>query len=248
MTTNRVSPLRAWALTHRLLVRQLFTVGRGIALGVLGAVVMIVAWVDGRNGDTDDAKELLDTGVEIITALGFIVLPIVALVFAGTALGDPREDETLVYLWLRPMNRGSIVLGAITASVTISLPFTVLPVALAAVLINAGSELVTATVVAGLVGLVTYSAVFVLLGLMVKNSIVWGLAYIILWEGIVAEFGSFANRIAIRGYTGSILADRTGVDNSFGDLSQGSAMLAAAFITLAAMALASVRMNRLDVA
>ena len=46
----------------------------------------------------------------------FFVLPVVALVFAGAAIGDLRDDKTLVYLWLRPMDRWPIVVGAALAA------------------------------------------------------------------------------------------------------------------------------------
>ena len=64
----------------------------------------------------------------MISDLGFTTLvPIVALVFASAALGDMREDGTLVYLWLRPMDRWPVVVGAWLASITVSLPLTLVP-------------------------------------------------------------------------------------------------------------------------
>ena len=67
--------------------------------------------------------------------------------------------------------------------------------------------------------MIAYSALFVLFGLLVRNSIVWGLAYILVWEGVVAAFGNFAAKLAVRGYTRSIITARTGVDLDLGDLS-----------------------------
>ena len=54
-------------------------------------------------------------------------MPIVALVFGSSVLGETREDGTLVYLWLRPMNRAPIVAGAAAAAATAALPLTVIP-------------------------------------------------------------------------------------------------------------------------
>ncbi len=52
-----------------------------------------------------------------MASVGFgLVLPVVALVFGGAALGELREDKTLVYLWLRPMDRWPIVVGAAGAA------------------------------------------------------------------------------------------------------------------------------------
>ncbi len=250
MNINRVAPLRAMVLSHRVIVRQLLTVGRSLALGALGAAVILVAWAVGASeSSSTTAADELDTALASIVTLGFAaVIPVVTLVFAGAALGDMREDATLVYLWLRPMDRWPIVLGAVGAAITVSLPFTVLPVAVAAAMFGVGSELVASTIIAGCVGVVAYSAVFVLFGLLVKNSISWGLAYIIVWEGVAAGFGTFANRMAIRGYTGSILNDRLDGSLSLADLSQGQAILSATLISIVAVVVASARLNRLDVA
>ena len=171
-----VSGLRAIVITHRLLVRQLLTKGRVSALFGVGVVIsLVVALVSRTVGDDESAQEALELGIELMSNLGFtIVVPIVALVFAAAAFGDLKEDGTLVYLWLRPMDRWPMVVGAWLASVTVSLPLTLVPLTAAAFIANVGSDLVWATVLACVVGNLAYSAVFMLLGLLTKNSVVWG--------------------------------------------------------------------------
>ena len=180
--TGSVSPARAVGLTLRLLLRQLLTRGRVIALLLLGGVTILAAVGVAVSDDVHDAAV---TTIEIIDGLGLVlVVPIVSLVFASASLGDGREDGTLVYLWLRPMDRLPVVVGAYLASLTISLPLTVAPLGAAAAVGGAGADGITATVIASVIGVVAYSALFVLLGLLVKNSIIWGLAYVLLWEGL----------------------------------------------------------------
>ena len=62
------------------------------------------------------------------------------------------------------------------------------------------------------------AALFVLLGLWVRRALLWGLAYILLWEGFVAIAGQNAQRLAIRSYTRSLLRDATGVDLFLADI------------------------------
>ena len=50
------------------------------------------------------------------------------LVFASAALGDPNEDGTLVYLWLRPV-RSRVVIAAIASSIRSSSPVVRRPLA-----------------------------------------------------------------------------------------------------------------------
>jgi len=241
-----VAPGRAMRLSYGIVLRQLITRGRIVALALVGLVVTGVA---AAVGAADDRSDPIETGVRLISDLGFTTLvPIVALVFASAALGDMREDSTLVYLWLRPMDRWPIVVGAWLAAVTVSLPITLVPLIVSSIAVDGGSDLVGATALAGTVGVLAYSALFVLIGLLLKNAIVWGLGYVLIWEGIVAAFGSFAARLAIRGYTRSILTSITEVDLDLGDLSLAVGVVVPAVASVVALALASYRLRVMDIA
>ena len=241
-----VAPGRAMQLSYGIVLRQLITRGRVVALGMVGIVVVLVSALVGA---ADDRSDPVETGVRLISDLGFTTLvPIVALVFASAALGDMREDGTLVYLWLRPMDRWPIVVGAWLAAITVSLPLTLVPLVASSVALDGGSDLVVATAVAGVVGVLAYSALFVLVGLVLKNAIVWGLGYVLIWEGIVAAFGSFAARLAIRGYTRSIITSITEVDLDLGDLSLAAGILVPLVASVVALALGSYRLRVMDVA
>ena len=256
--TGTVSVIDTVRVVYRVLLRQLLTRGRVAALLVIGAVVVLLGWLVGRASPPEEfpplsaaevALEELEAGVFVVSLIGFTLLvPIVALVFAGASLGDTREDGTLVYLWLRPMPRSGVVTGAWLAAITVSLPLTLIPMTATAVLLDAGSDLVAAAVIATIVGILAYSAIFVLLGLVVKNPIVWGLGYILIWEGLVASFGSAAAKVAVRGYLSSILTDRTGVDIELGNLSQAAGIVVPLVVAAVALVLATFRLNNLEVA
>lgn len=241
-----VAPGRAMRLSYGIVLRQLITRGRMIALVMVGLVVTAVS---AAVGAADGRSDPVETGVRLISDLGFTTLvPIVALVFASAALGDMREDGTLVYLWLRPMDRWPIVVGAWLAAVTVSLPLTMVPLIASSIAVDGGSDLVVATAVAGTVGVLAYSAVFVLIGLLLKNAIVWGLGYVLIWEGIVAAFGSFAARLAVRGYTRSIITAVTEVDLDLGDLGLAAGIVVPMVASVVALGLASYRLRVMDVA
>lgn len=242
-----VSPVRAMRLSYSIVLRQLVTRGRIAALVMVGAVVIAIAIAVGASDS--DRFDQVERGVRLISNLGFTtLLPIVALVFASAALGDMREDGTLVYVWLRPMDRWPVVVGAWLASITVSLPLTIIPLVVSSVAVDGGNDLIAATALAGVIGVVAYSALFVLLGLLLKNSIVWGLGYILIWEGLIAAFGSFAAKLAIRGYTRSILTSLTDVDLDLGDLSLPVSVIVPLVVAAAALALASIRLRAMDVA
>jgi ABC-2 type transport system permease protein len=242
MTT--VGRPQTMALSHRLIVRQLLTRGRALALALLGGILVLISFAVGR-ADLDNP---VDDSVGLIDLVGFtLVVPIIALVFASAALGDPREDGTLVYLWLRPMDRGPIVLGAWLAAVTVALPLTLPPLVISAALLPGGSDLVVATALATTVGVAAYCGLFVLLGLVVRNPVIWGVGYVLMWEGLIAQFGTAPARVAVRGYTRSILASMTDVDLDLGELSVAAGVAGAVIIAVAALFAASVRLNKMEI-
>ncbi|HEY5663542.1 MAG TPA: hypothetical protein VIS05_05855 [Ilumatobacter sp.] len=244
--SSTVAPFAALRLSYGIVLRQLVTRGRLVALAVVGLAVAAISLAVGAS---DTRRDPVEAGVRLIADLGFTTLvPIVALVFASAALGDQREDGTLVYLWLRPMDRWPIVVGAWGAAVTLSLPLTLVPLTASAVLVDGGDPLIGATMAAGAVGVLAYSALFVLLGLLLRNSIVWGLGYILIWEGIVAAFGSFAAKLAVRGYTRSILTSLTDVDLELGDLPLAGGVVVPLVAGAAALVAAAVRLRRMDIA
>lgn len=246
MSGRVVSPVAAIGLTYRLLLRQLVSRGRVLALLAVGLAVAAVAWAVGSSSDVTDP---LEASVGVIAGLGFtVVVPVVSLVFATAALGDAREDGTLVYLWLRPIDRWPVVVGAWLAALTVSLPLTLGPLALAAVLSGEAGTIFGATMVASVVGVVAYSAVFLLVGLLVKNPIVWGLGYVLIWEGVISAFGSSAAQLAISGYTRSIVTAMTDVDVDLGDQSLAAGVIVPILVAVVALFVAARRLDGMDVA
>lgn len=240
--TRHVAPPTALGLAYRIVLRQLTSRARIIALTLLALIAPVAGYALGSS----DAS--LDDAVNLIAGVGLaVVVPVVCLVFGGAAIGDLRDDKTLVYLWLRPMDRWPLVVGAAAAAATIAAPITIVPVVLAAVLTGAGNGIVAGTVVATVVGVVGYIGVFTLFGVWLKRFIVWGLAYILIWEGFIAQAGPGVARLAIRKYTRSILVDRTGVELELADFSLAVGVVVPVLVAAAALAVAAWRLGAQDI-
>ena len=241
---STITPLQAIRLTHNVLLKQLITKGRLIGIAIIGLLPILLGWVIGRQ-----SEDPLEAGVGFVSYMGLsILIPIVALIFASASLGDTREDGTLVYLWLRPISRTSVSTGAWAASITITLPLTVIPMTISAILLNAGNSVVTATIITSILAVLAYSGLFVTLGLIVKNPVLWGLAYIFIWEAIVASFAKPAAALAVSGYSRAIITGRTNVEFDYlFDPSQNVSILMLIIITVSGIALSSARLNRLEV-
>jgi ABC-2 type transport system permease protein len=179
---------------YRMLVQSLTTRGRLIAMGTLGFVAVLLAILV----RTSSAFNRPDTAYKLVDSYGLSVLvPVVSLVFASAVLGDPAEDGTLVYLWLRPLPRWQLAVAAGAAALSLSIPLAVLPVIAAAALSGVGGRLVLGAAAGSLLGSVAYTAVFVGLGLRVRRALAWGLAYLLIWEQAVARVAKGAARLSI---------------------------------------------------
>ena len=188
---------------YRLVLRSQATTGRLASLGALGVLAIVLGIAIGASDDHDR----LESAVSFVNVYGLsLFVPVTTLVFASAALGEPQEDGTLVYLWLRPVSRWRIVLAALGATLTVSLPLVVVPMVAAAALTRAGGDVVGAALLSTTLATLAYAGVFLLLGLRVRRALVWGLAYILVWEGFVARAGKTASQLAIRAHARSVLA------------------------------------------
>jgi ABC-2 type transport system permease protein len=122
-----------------------------------------------------------------------------------------------------------------------------IPVVVAAALTGAGNGIVAGTLVAGVVGVAAYVSVFTLFGVALKRFIVWGLAYILIWEGFIAQAGPGVARVALRKYTRSILVEQTGADLELADFSMAVGTIVPLLAAAGALALAAWRLATQDV-
>ncbi|WP_419841957.1 ABC transporter permease [Candidatus Poriferisodalis sp.] len=249
-----VGAVRATVLCYRVLLRQIVSAGRLWALGALGAAMILVGWVVGNAAEdgTDGLVDPLLTGASYADGFGLIlIVPIVSLVFAAAALGDARDDGTLVYLWLRPIGRAPLALGAACAAVTVALPLCVAPTVaggwLATDFVAGSGAVALGALAAAALGAVAYSCVFVLLGLLFRKAVLWGIAYVLLWEGLAVGLGDFAERLSLRGYARAVLARIADVDLGFTTYGLVAAIFVLASVSALSLVLATVRLGRLDV-
>lgn len=233
------------ATIYKIVMGGLVTKGRLIVLGLLGVVGIVVGIAVGAADVDDPAKAAAD----LVNGFGLTVyVPVVTLVFASAALGDPAEDGSLVYLWLRPVARWRIVGGALGAILTVTLPLVVVPVTLMAITAGGDGGLIFGAAAASAVGVIAYASLFCYVGLRVRRALVWGLAYVLLWEGFVSAAGKNAARLAVRSYTRSILARASDVELRLGDISPVYAVMVPLVVAGLAFLLTTRRLYRTEVA
>lgn len=234
-----------WTALYTLMLRTQLTRARVWSLALLGLLGVIVAFVV---GNATAASASLDAGTEIMNEFGlWLLVPVPTLVFASSALGDLVEDKTLVYLWLRPVDRWRIVTSAAAASMSISWPLVVPALTAGAVLTNGGQELVAGTALAATVVMAAYVGLFVLLGLLTRRPLAWGLLYIFIWEGFIARGSGAAAKLALRAYGSSILRYFTGIELLTSEIDYVWALVIPPVVAVATLAFATRRLSRGDV-
>jgi ABC-2 type transport system permease protein len=241
---------------YRLVLRSQVTRARLLALLALGLVGIIVGAALGASNPAPalvDGIGLVDgrlaAGTRFVNTFGLsLLVPVTALVFAAASLGDPDEDGTLVYLWLRPVRRSRIVAAAAAASFTVAWPIVVVPLAVAAAATGGGTNLVIGTVASATVGLVAYTGLFCALGLVTKRSLLWGLLYIFIWEGFVATAADSAARLAVRTYARSVLSGIAEMPLRGTAVDSPARWLVPLLVGALALAFATWRLSRRDIA
>lgn len=191
----------------RLVARTQLTKGRLAFLIGIGAIAVLFGFGIGVSTGSSHTSDTLD----MIDGFGIgVVAPVVGLILASAALGDFVDDRTLVYIWLRPVERWHISLGAALASVGTALPLVVAPLTLAAALGSNDATIVLGAAAAAFAATAGYAGVFLALGFKVRRALVWGIAYILIWEGFLARSVGFAAKLSVGVYSSSLLSHISG--------------------------------------
>ena len=239
----RVRLGKVLAVEYQLVLRSICTPGRLVAIGLLAAVSMLTAF-----GVRAESRRSLPAGVGFVNGNVATLIPVAVLLFGAASLGDLIDDGSLVYLWLRPVPSWVHVLAAWAATCTVVVPLVLVPMTLAAAFVHADATLVWSAALAGLVAVAAYGAIFVMMGVRFRRALPWGLAYILIWEGFVASAGKTATKLAVRSYVRSILASLNGTDLKLGDFSLGVGIVVPLVVAVVALAYATFRLSRTDVA
>jgi ABC-2 type transport system permease protein len=228
---------------YSLLLRLQASRGRLLAVGALGALVVLVAVAVRISDPTSPTAE-----VAAVNRAGLaLFVPITALVFATAVLGEMAEDGTLVYVWARPVRRLDLALAAMAASLTVTLPCVLATMGAMAVVLDPDPGLVAGTLVASTLSTVAHTALFVGLGVRVPRALLWGLAYVAVWEGIIAGIATALARTSLRLYANSLLREMADAEPVEFAVQPATAVIVLTLVTLAGLALTTLLLERADV-
>lgn len=234
-----------------LTARQLLRRKRSLFILLLALVPVLVAAVYRLTGDQTEPLPI-EFATGMLDALVIAaVLPLTALVLGTGALGAEIEDGTAVYLLTKPVARWRIVLVKIAvaagATIALSLPSAVL----ASVIVLGGDEaaLTPAFAAAAAAGALVYCALFVALSVLTSRALLFGLAYIFIWEGILPSIFDATRWISVRQYMLGIADLISGAprDVLAADLGGGPALIATASLTVLTAFIATRLLRRFEI-
>jgi ABC-2 type transport system permease protein len=229
------------AALHRLVLRTQVSLTRLLGIAALSGLAILIG-VFARYAD-----DPTQAAVDGIASYGLAILvPLAALWLGTSALGDLVEDRLLVYLWLKPVPRWQLPAAAVLATVAIVVPLTALPVTVSAFAAGTPSLAWQAFLSAAL-GALAYSGLFVLAGLWFRRAVWWGLAFILIWENLLANTVDGAARFTVAGWTGAVLGLAAGGADHIDAGSPAVAFVVLPAIAVAAWLLAVWRYRRADV-
>jgi len=185
----------------RITLRQLLSRRRTLLLLLLGGVLLLVAGVFRLAGDQLRA---LPFTAGLLGSLGAgTLMPLVALIFGTGALGAEIEDGTAVFLLAKPIDRRTVVLTKLAVATACSVALTGGPMLLAGLIAvgGLGEGLVIGMATGAAIGSLLYCAVFVALSLVTSRALIFGLTYVIIWEGLLANLFDGTRTFSIRQLT-----------------------------------------------
>ncbi|HEY6058180.1 MAG TPA: ABC transporter permease [Candidatus Limnocylindrales bacterium] len=231
-------------------LRALLGRRRTLLMGLLAAVPLLIAALVRAGGSTSDGAALtagLLNGLVVTT-----VLPLVALVFGTSALGTELDDGTAVYLLVKPIERWRIVASkyVVAAGVTVALMFPATLLAGLASGAGRGGELVAiGFALAVIVGALAYVAVFIALSVVTSRALLVGLAYVLIWEGVLAGLFAGTSLLSVRQYTLALARWLAGAQGSSvtSSVDASTAGIMALVVCVLAIAIATRRLMRWQV-
>ncbi|MGH2381681.1 MAG: ABC transporter permease [Candidatus Limnocylindria bacterium] len=229
-----------------LTLRALLNRRRTLLLGLLGVLIVVVAVVH-RLGGPGPGASLEFTG-ELLANFGLaVLLPLVAVIIGTAALGSELDDGTIVYLLAKPVPRPLIVIVKLVVAWAVTALLVAVPILLAG-LIGAGGDpsLGIGYGLAALLGALEYTAVFMALSLVTSRALVIGLAYVVVWEGVVAGLFAGTRIVSIRQHALAVAEVLGGEGVVPAELALGTAVLIGTVVTIGAMVLAMRRLSLVE--
>jgi ABC-2 type transport system permease protein len=144
----------------------------------------------------------------IFTLIPQVLVPLTALLYAAGMIQDEIEEQTLTYLLVRPLQRWAIFLSKLLATWLVACVLVGVLLCVTYLAIYVGESGVwdrlpreaAAVFLATALALGAYCSIFSCLSLFVRRTLVAGVAYILIFEGLIANIDFVVRSLTVMFY------------------------------------------------
>ncbi len=135
-----------------------------------------------------------------------VVVPLVALLATTGVLAPEIDDGSIAYLLAKPISRYTIVASKLVVAATCVVVFAAVPMLVAGVvLLPDRPSLGTSFALGSLVGGLAYCALFAWLSVLTRHAVVFGLVYLLIWEGLLGNLLDGVRWLSVTRWAGAII-------------------------------------------
>lgn len=207
------------------------------------AIVLLVARVVTMGGTGAAIGPVLFNQMAV-PFLFTLYIPLMGLLGGSSCVGDEIDQRTLVFLTTRPVKKSAVLIGKAAVQTAISLAI-VFPALLLSFALAFGTYILNSDglvrlgkyLLAGGLATPAYTALFVLLGTLMKKPVIAGIIYIFGWEYVVQFIPGSTQNLTISHYVKSLLPYKSSGEGFFMFQLEPSSSLHAAVMLLLLSAL-----------
>ena len=185
-----------------------------ITLLILLFIVAVMAYastLELTEEDIANNKTKVDIGVDMLDVLIlFFFMPVMAMIYGSSLVRDEMDDRSITAVVTSPMNR-MVTFVAYYLGLAISVSLIMLLIVVAGYLSYFGSVGLDGT--AGIIGSMAalmvigafaYSALFIMISVLLSKPIFFGLFYAFIWEGFIGSIPGRISWLSIKHYIRSL--------------------------------------------
>lgn len=183
-----------------------------------------------------------------------LLIPIGAMVLSSTAFGDEIDDKTLYILALKPISRFRIVLEKFLAVIAVALPIVWAAIVIVWTMISWGrfdemTDLIWPMLASSAVGVLGFGSIFLAFSLFIRRTLIFGMFYVTIWEGVLSNFLPGIRSFSIGHYTRSVFVNLVDDRNLVIDdpATTARVVITIGAITLISLAVGTWRLRRMAI-
>ncbi|HET9169000.1 MAG TPA: ABC transporter permease subunit [Actinospica sp.] len=129
------------------------------------------------------------------------VVPLTALLVGTSVLGSEIDDNSVLHLLATPVRRRDVIVSKIVVSALTTMLFAAVPVLVAGLIAQGSgansSKLAVGCFLGAVLGSIVYSCLFVLVSAALRHPVIYSLAYVAIWEQLIATLVGGAKYLSI---------------------------------------------------